>query len=80
MKMTYAQTTRNSIETPKIPANNTQEHTLIKPKQESFIRFETILSKQAEQMSTLMNPLTTVLNKLVKIIHAYNLQRGMKTG
>jgi hypothetical protein len=29
-KMTYAQATRNSIETPTITANNTHEHTLIK--------------------------------------------------
>jgi hypothetical protein len=32
----------------------------------SFTRFETIFSKQAEQLSTLMNLLTTVLNKFVK--------------
>jgi hypothetical protein len=34
--------------------------------QESFTRFETILSKQAEQMGTLMNLLTTALNEAVK--------------
>jgi hypothetical protein len=65
-KIIYAQVTRNPIETPTITVNNTQEHTLIKIMQESFTRFETILSKQAEKMSTLMNLLTTVLNKLVK--------------
>jgi hypothetical protein len=64
--MTYDEATRNTIETPTITANNTQEHTLIKIMQDSFTSFETILSKQAEQMSTLMNLLTTVLNKLVK--------------
>jgi hypothetical protein len=64
--MTFTQATRNTIETPKITANNTQEHTLIKIIQESFTRSETVLSRQAEQMSTLMNLLTTVLNKLVK--------------
>jgi hypothetical protein len=64
--MTYAQATRNSTETPKTTANNIQEHTPIKMMQESFTRFETILSKQAQQMSTLMNLLTAVLNKLVK--------------
>jgi hypothetical protein len=61
--MTYAQATRNSIETPTITANNTPEHTLTKIIQESFTRFETIFSKQAEQMSTFMNLLTAVLNK-----------------
>jgi hypothetical protein len=65
-KMTYVQATRNSTETPTITANNTQEHTQIKTMQESFTGFETILSKQAEQMSTLMNLLTAVLNRLVK--------------
>jgi hypothetical protein len=65
-KMTYTQATRNTIETPTITENKPQEHILIKIMQESFTRFKTILSKQAEQMSTLMNLLTTVLNKLVK--------------
>jgi hypothetical protein len=64
--MTYAQATGNSIEMPIITVNNTQEQTLVKMKQESITRFETVLSKQAEQMSTLMNLLTTVLKKLVK--------------
>jgi hypothetical protein len=62
-KMTYAQSTRNRTETPKIPENNTEEHTLIKLIQMSFTQFNTILSKQAEQMSSLMNLLTTVLKK-----------------
>jgi hypothetical protein len=65
-KMTYAQATRNSIETPTIIEDNTQEQTLIKLMQESFTRFQTFFSKQAEQMSTLMNLLTIVLNKSVK--------------
>jgi hypothetical protein len=64
-EMTYSQTTRNSIKTPKVLPNKTQGNSLIKLMQASFTRFETILSKQAEQMSTLMN-LTTALNKLVK--------------
>jgi hypothetical protein len=63
---TYAQATRNAVETPTITANDTKEHTLIKIMQESFKRFQSILSKQAEQMSTLMNLLTTLLNQLVK--------------
>jgi hypothetical protein len=67
-KITYAQATRNSIETPTITANNTQEHTLIKIMQESFTRLETILSKQGEQMITIMNLLTIVLKKISKII------------
>jgi hypothetical protein len=50
----------------KISASNTQENALMKLMQESFTRFETFLSKQAEQMSTLMNLLTTVLSKLIK--------------
>jgi hypothetical protein len=65
-KIIYAQATRNSIETPTTTANNTQEHTLIKIKQKSFTRFETIFSKQAEQMSMLLSLLTTALNKLLK--------------
>jgi hypothetical protein len=64
-KMTYAQATTNSIETPAITENNTQEHALIKIIQEFFTSCATILFKQAEQMSTLMNILTTIL-KLVK--------------
>jgi hypothetical protein len=43
-KMSYAQATRNSIDATKISENNTQEHILIKLMQESFTRFETILS------------------------------------
>jgi hypothetical protein len=65
-KMTLPQATRNSIETPIIPANNSQKHALIKIMQESFTSFETILFKQAEQMSTFMNLHRTVLNKLGK--------------
>jgi hypothetical protein len=61
-KTTHAQATRNSIETPTITANNTQEHSLIKIMQESFTRLETVLTKQSEQMSTLVNLLTTVLS------------------
>jgi hypothetical protein len=64
-KVEYDQAERNRIETPKISANNTQEHTFIKATQEHFTRFEIIWSKQAEQMSTLRN-LNTALNKLVK--------------
>jgi arsenate reductase-like glutaredoxin family protein len=52
--MAYAQATRNSIGTSQISANNTDESTLIKLMQESFTPFETILSKQAEQMSMLI--------------------------
>jgi hypothetical protein len=55
-KTTYAQATRNSIETPTNVANNTQEHTLIKIMQESFTRFETIFSKQAERMHAYESP------------------------
>jgi hypothetical protein len=51
--MTNAQAIRNNIETPSITENNTQEHTLTKVTQQSFTRFETILTNQAEQMSTL---------------------------
>jgi hypothetical protein len=66
MQYINAQATRNIMETPTITANNTQEHTLIKIMQESFTRFETILPKQAEPTSMLMNLLTAVLNKLIK--------------
>jgi hypothetical protein len=48
--MTYDQAPRNSIETPTITANNIQERKLIKIIPESFAIFETILSKEAEQM------------------------------
>jgi hypothetical protein len=64
--MTYAQATRNSIEKPTITPNNTQERTLIKIMKESFARFKTILSRKDEQMSMLVNLLTTVLNKSAK--------------
>jgi hypothetical protein len=47
-------------------ANMAQEHALIKLMQESFTWLETILSEQAEQVSTFKNPFTAVLNKLVK--------------
>jgi hypothetical protein len=63
--MTYPQAMRTSIVTPTITAHNTQEHTLIEIMQDSYTRFDTILSKQAEQISTLMN-LITVLKELVK--------------
>jgi hypothetical protein len=49
-----------------LKSHNTQENSLIKFMQASFTRFETMLSKQAEQMTTLMNLLTAVLNRLVK--------------
>jgi hypothetical protein len=66
-KMTYDQVTRNSIETQAITAKKkTQEQTLIKIMQEPFTLLEKTLSNEAEQMSSLMNLLTTVLNKLVK--------------
>lgn len=48
----HAQATINSTETPTIASDNTQEQTLIKIKQEFLTIFETLLSKQAEQMST----------------------------
>jgi hypothetical protein len=71
--MTYSKVSRNSIETPTITANNIQKHTLIKIMQESFTMFETILSKQAEQMNTLMNLLTIILKQISKIIHVHNI-------
>jgi hypothetical protein len=67
--MTYVEVTTKSNERPTITANKTQDHAQIKKMQESFTRFETILSKQAEQMSMLMNLLTTALNKLVKFTY-----------
>jgi hypothetical protein len=64
-KITYAQSTRNNIETPTSPINNTQRHK-IKIMQKSFTKRHTISSKQAEPMSTLIKLLTAVLSKLVK--------------
>jgi arsenate reductase-like glutaredoxin family protein len=63
--MAYAQATGSSTEIPKISADNTQKHTLTKLMQDSFTRFETILSKQAERMTT-QELLTAILSKLVK--------------
>jgi hypothetical protein len=65
LEMTYTQVTRNSIEM-LTTANNTQGDILIKLMLESFTHFETILSKQAEQMTTFMTLLTMVLSEMVK--------------
>jgi hypothetical protein len=55
LKMAKPQATINNIEKPTNTVNNTQEHTLIELTQESFARFDTVLSKQAEQLRMLMN-------------------------
>jgi hypothetical protein len=57
-KMAQTQATTNNIETPTNTVNNTQEHTIIELTQESFARFDTVMSKQAEQLRMLMNLLT----------------------
>jgi hypothetical protein len=63
--VTYAQVTKNDRMISTCSAN-IQGDTLVKLMQDSFTRFEAILTKQAEQMSSLMNLLTTVLTKLVR--------------
>jgi hypothetical protein len=62
--ITYAQITKNDQVT-SICSPNTQGDTLSKIMPDYFMRFEAILMKKAEQMSSLMNLLTTVLSKLV---------------
>lgn len=65
-EMSYAQATKNNLETHNTLRSTTDDTSLVKILQDTFTRFEAILNRQAEQMNTLMQLLTTILNKLVK--------------